>query len=250
MTKILIVDDDVVLTRNLCDWLTRERYTVEQVADGKEALDRLRFHYHDLVILDWLLPNMSGLEVCRQYRLSGGKVPILMLTGRNDVIDKEEALDAGADDYLTKPFHLKELSARVRALLRRPPQLNGAVLSHGGITLDTTGRSARKDGKELALLPREYALLEFFMRYPNRVFSPEVLVERVWQTDSEVSPDSIRTYVTRLRAKIDVPGDRSLIRNIHGAGYKLDVPNLDGKRDPDTVVSPSNGISFVPGSIQ
>jgi DNA-binding response OmpR family regulator len=134
-----------------------------------------------------------------------------------------EGLDAGADDYLGKPFELSELSARLRALLRRPAQYGGKILTVRSIVLETDTYRVTVDGKEVTLLPKEFALLEFLMRHPNQVFSSEALIDRVWPSDSEASPDTVRTYVNRLRKKLDVEGQSSAIRTIHGIGYKLDA---------------------------
>jgi DNA-binding response OmpR family regulator len=221
MAKILLVDDDPALLRCLTEYLSRELYVVDTVDNGQEAVERLRYFQYDLIILDLGLPHIGGLDICVQYRQSGGKTPILILTGRNEIADKERGLDSGADDYLVKPFHLKELSARIRALLRRPSQCQSMVIRRGNIALDPATHAVYKNEKPLHLLPREYALLEFFMRNPDTIFSPETLVDRVWKSDSEVSPESIRTYITRVRAKIDDPGVPSMIQNIHGAGYRL-----------------------------
>jgi DNA-binding response OmpR family regulator len=225
MSKILIVEDDLVLQRNVSEWLTAERYVTEALSDGAEALERIKHYQYDAIILDWMLPGLSGLSVCKEYRQAGGKAPILMLTGKRDLDEKEEGLDAGADDYLTKPFHLKELSARLRALLRRPTSYTSNVLRFDYLTLDPTSHHVSKAGIDVHLLPREYALLEFFMKHPEQVFGADIILNRVWDSTSEVSPESIRTYITRLRSKIDIKGRPSLIKTVHGYGYKLTMSN-------------------------
>ncbi len=221
MAKILIVEDDLRLAENIGKWLVLEKHVVEHLEDGQEATDHLRFYPYDLIILDWGLPGVSGIEVLRQYRSHGGIAPVLMLTGRKEVDEKEKGLDAGADDYLTKPFHMRELGARVRALLRRPPEHPGQTLRFGDLTLDTVNHRVMKGDQEIELLPKEFALLQFLMRHPGQVFSPEAIVDRVWASISEVSPESVRTYVTRLRSKIGSAGEESVIKNIHGVGYRL-----------------------------
>lgn len=222
MAKVLLVEDEKALSDVVVDWLTSQQYLVDHVDNGKEAMDRLRFYQYDLVILDWNLPEMEGIDVCKQFRLGGGLTPILMLTGKRAIEDKESGLDAGADDYLTKPFHMKELSARIRALLRRPAAITGKDLTARDVILDPTTHRVTKAGQEVTILPKEFALLEFLMRHPQEVFSAEALIERVWPTDSEASSSTIRTYVNRLRNKIDTDSQASMISTVHGIGYRFD----------------------------
>lgn len=217
----MLVEDDKVLANNVTQWLEFEHYVVEGVTDGEDALDRLRYYNYDVVILDWGIPKLAGIEVLRSYRAGGGTTPVLMLTGKDTIVDKELGLDSGADDYLTKPFHVKELSARIRALLRRPQPMTGNSLTFNDLELDTLNHTVKKGNKDIRLLPKEFSLLEFFIRHPNQVFSAENIIDRVWNADSEVSPESVRTYVTRLRSKIDVKGQDSIIETVHGVGYKL-----------------------------
>jgi DNA-binding response OmpR family regulator len=171
------------------------------------------------------MPGMSGVEVCRQYRNSGGRALVLMLTGRDHVADKTQGLDAGADDYLTKPFHPDELSARLRALLRRAGSVGSTQLQAGDVVVHPASFKVLKNGKEIQLLPKEFALLEFLMRHQNEVFSSEALLERVWPSESEASPETVRVHITRLRSKIDEPGQPSMIKTVHRVGYKLEPPN-------------------------
>jgi two-component system OmpR family response regulator len=178
-------------------------------------------HPYDLVILDWMLPGRSGTEICRDYRARGGSAPILMLTAKAEVDDRAEGLDSGADDYLTKPFHPKEFSARVRALLRRPQSVMAKTLKAADIELDPSQIKVFKAGQQIHLLPKEFALLELFLRYPTQVFSAEALLDRVWNTDSSASLDTVRTYIKTLRKKIDNNPKDSLIRTVHGVGYSL-----------------------------
>lgn len=206
------------------DWLENERYTVEEAHTGPEALDFLKLYEYDLVILDWMLPQTSGVEVMKAYRAAGGRSPILMLTGKRAIMEKEFGLDAGADDYLTKPFDMRELSARIRALLRRSPAVRHTVLRCGNVSLDSANCSVARDGVELKLLPTEYSLLEFLMRNQGCVFSTAALLEHVWKSDSEATDVAVRTYITRLRKKIDTDGAPSLITTVHGLGYKLEAP--------------------------
>lgn len=225
MAKILIVEDDPELSGVLQDWLVSEHHVVDTVDDGTEADQLLRHYAFDLVVLDWDLPGMLGVEVCRQFRSRGGSTPILMLTGKGEIKDKTTGLDAGADDYLTKPFHPDELSARVRALLRRPAPVTATnELKAGDLVLEPGTYRVMRAGKDIRLLPKEFALLEFLMRHPNVVFSAEALIDRVWSSDSDASPDTVRTNIKRLRQKIDTEGQRPMIATVHGVGYKLEVP--------------------------
>lgn len=222
MAKILLVEDDRNLAGTVQEWLEFEHYLVEWVETGTDALDMMKSYKYDVIVLDLTIPKMDGIEVCKHYRAQGGQSPVLMLTGRGTVPDKEVGFDAGADDYLTKPFHLKELSARIRALLRRPNSLAGEVLEAGNIALDITAHKVTKAGEEIHLPRMEFALLEFLMRHRGQVFSAEALLDRVWTADSDKSPETIRTSVKKLRSKIDTKGEPSLIRNVHGVGYKLE----------------------------
>ena len=225
MSKILLVEDEADLSGPISDTLTREKHVVQVVANGDEALECLRLYQYDLIILDWMLPGASGLDICRKYRSNKGTTPILMLTARASLEDKEAGLDCGADDYLTKPFHLRELLARVRAILRRPAQTPGTIITIGYLTLDPLAKTVTKSDKPLHLLPKEYALLEFFMRHSNQVFSAEALVDRVWPSDSLMLPDTVRTYIKNLRKKIDVDDSvPSMISTVHGMGYKFEAP--------------------------
>lgn len=223
MAKILLVEDDKNVASTVQQWLEHEHYRLEVVEDGVSALELLTSYEYDVVVLDVSLPRMSGFDVCKKYRESGGQARVLMLTGRRTVAEREEGLDLGADDYLTKPFDLKELSARIRALLRRPGAVKGNLLKAGDLILDPTAFKLTRDGKDIHLPKMEFALLEFLMRHPGQVFSSEALLERVWTSDSERSSETIRTCVKKLRDKIDAEGKPSIIKNIHGVGYKLET---------------------------
>ena len=221
MAKIFYLEDEKALADIVMDWLTSQGYMVDWVNLVGEAKVRVKIYQYDLIILDVNLPDGTGLEVCREYRAHGGTTPILMLTGRDKIQEKALGLDSGADDYLTKPFHMDELAARVRALLRRPAAFAGSVLKFDDLELNTSTHRVIKAGTEIQLLPKEFALLEFFMRHSGQVFSADALIERLWPTDSEASPDAIRIYITRLRNKIDTKGKTSLISTMRGVGYRL-----------------------------
>ncbi len=223
MAKILLVEDDKLLIKNVCQWLAVDKHTVEVAMDGKDAVDLLRTYKYDAIILDWMLPGLDGIDVLRKFRETGGSTPVLFLTGKTSIAEKEIGLDAGADDYLTKPFHMKELSARVRALLRRPADLGMTVLKARNIEIDLKKHTVSRSGQLIKMMRKEYALLEFLARHPNQLFSAEALIERVWHAERDTSPIAVRTYITRLRAKLDNEGEDSIIETVHGVGYKLIV---------------------------
>lgn len=221
MPKILIVEDDKDAAKMVLDWLSSQHYTVDVLHDGLEGLNRLLEIPYDAVVLDWNLPSLSGPEICRRYRLKDGTAPVLILTGRNAISEKEQGFNAGADDYLTKPFHVKELAARLGALLRRPANLQNQILTARDIVLDSKMHEVKKNGQKVELLRVDFALLEFFLRHPNEVFTAEALTQRVWHTDKEVGSDAVRSSVRRLRQALDSNPEDSIIQNIHRVGYRL-----------------------------
>jgi DNA-binding response OmpR family regulator len=223
MAKILLIDDDIELTVVIAGWLASENHLVEVVHDGREALDRLRACQYDVILLDWTLPEMEGIEILKTYRNEGGVTPVIMLTGRRAVNEKTIGLDTGADDYLTKPFHMDELAARIRASLRRATKATANVLKCGDLELDPVKHTVTKAGANVQLLPREFALLEFLMRHPGDVFSSEALLQRVWHSDSEATAEAIRTCIKRVRQKLDNDNEESLIETIARIGYRLRV---------------------------
>lgn len=219
MSKILLVEDDADLAENIRDWLIGEQYFVDLIEQGKDALSMAQMQQYDLVILDWGLPDMTGIEVMKLLRSRGGNMPILMLTGKKTVEEKEKGLDSGADDYLVKPIELRELSARIRALLRRPVAVASKTLSVGGISLDPSTFRVSRNGEEIVLQPKEFALLKFLMEHPNQVFGAEAIITRLWPTETEVSADVVRKHINKIRGKLDLEGRPSIIRTIHGVGY-------------------------------
>jgi two-component system copper resistance phosphate regulon response regulator CusR len=225
MPKILLVEDDENLSVVLQMHLEHDRYMVDHVERGTDALSQLKSHSYELIILDWMLPDISGLEVCQQYRHQGGKVPVLMLTARGSVDDRAAGLDAGADDYLVKPFHPTEQSARVRALLRRPTVIAGRILKVQDLEMDTVECRLIREGKEIQLTTKEFALLELLMRYPNQSFSLESILDRLWESDSYASIDTVRTHMKTLRKKIGDSEENALIHTKRGHGYRI----VDGK---------------------
>lgn len=219
MAKIFIVDDDPELLDALKGWLSRENYLVESAATQRDAVASLSSYDYDVLVLDWTLPDGTGYEICKYYRGKGGAAPILMLTGRSSVDDKAAGLDAGADDYLTKPFHVKELGARLRSLLRRPRNVRTDILKVRNLELDPINHQVSRDGVQIHLAPTEFNLLEFLMRHEGSLFSPETILARVWSADSDRSPYTLRTCIKKLRERIDEPGKPSIIKNVRGLGY-------------------------------
>jgi Response regulators consisting of a CheY-like receiver domain and a winged-helix DNA-binding domain len=209
MSRILIVEDEDGLSGAIKEWLEDEYYVVAVEKDGLTALNRLLAETYELVLLDWMLPHMSGIEVCKRHREAGGKTPILIITAKSTLTAKEEGLDSGADDYLTKPFNMRELSARVRALLRRPQTQPLSILEAGDISLDRNARSVMKNGQIVRLLPKEFILLEVLMRHYGTILSPEDLIDHVWGANSEIVPDTVRSHVKALRKK------STIRRNLH-----------------------------------
>lgn len=202
--------------------LKKDGHSVVHADCKASATELLAKDSYDLIILDWELPDGSGVDICKDFRAGGGSTPILMLTGKSKTTDKEIGLDSGADDYLIKPFSFQELKARLRALMRRSARpLSQNVLSCGNLTLDPANFHASLDEKYLQLVPKEFAILEFLMRNPNQVFSAESLISHVWTADEVVSPDTLRTYIMNLRRKVDPGKQDSRIETVHGIGYRF-----------------------------
>lgn len=222
MARILLADDDHQLCGLVEDWLVHENYTVDVAYSGGTAEELLKTYEYDVIILDWDMPEKKGIDVCKAYRDRGGTAPILMLTGKSTIDSKETGLDAGADDYLTKPAELRELSARIRALLRRKTSKPVVTVTVADLVLDTSARKITRNGKEIELWPIEFALLEFLMRHPNQVFNSDALLHQVWKSEASAGPEAVRTTIKRLRKRIDEGREDSLIKNIYGFGYKLE----------------------------
>lgn len=220
--RVLLADDDDAMTATLSEWLKLQGFTVELAQDGAETMERLATGQYDAIVLDWEMPFMNGLEICEKFRAAGGMTPILILTGKSAVEQKEQGLDAGADDYLTKPFHFKEITARLRALLRRPTQIITDQIQIRDIVLNPKTKKVTKDEREISLQPMEYAVLEFLMKHPNEYFSPDHLLRRLWDSDAEVSHDAIYSCIKRVRKKLEVNEARPLITSQYGVGYRLE----------------------------
>lgn len=221
MKRVLVVDDDPSVTSVLKRGLSYESFAVDVASSGGEALAMARERYPDLVILDVMMPGLDGLEVLRRLRAADEHLPVLMLTARDSDRDQVVGLEAGADDYLTKPFTFKVLLARVRALLRRSQSERPAVLRFVDLSLDTGTMTARRRNREIGLTRTEYELLKAFMRNPRRVLSKGLLMERVWGGDFEGSTNVLETYVKQLRQKLEAAGEPRLIHTLRGSGYVL-----------------------------
>jgi two-component system copper resistance phosphate regulon response regulator CusR len=218
--RILLVEDEAHAAELLAKGLREQSYAVDVAADGECALEAAALTPYDLVVLDWMLPRKSGYEVCRELREAGSRVPILMLTALDGVDDRVAGLDAGADDYLVKPFHFRELLARVRALLRRGPELLPDVLAVGEIEVDSRAREVRVDGLVVELTAKEYALLEYLARHAGEVVGRADIAEHVWADTYDPFSNLIEVYIQRLRKKLGAAG-RRYIHTRRGAGYVL-----------------------------
>ncbi len=222
MAKILLVEDDRDLTVLIGDALESEKHLVEIVHSGLDGRECLLMSKYDAIILDWDLPELTGLDVLKTFRAAGGNTPVMFLTGKANLADKEVGFNAGGDDYLTKPFEMKELVLRLRAILRRPVQIQDEALRVRDIVLDIGQHRITKSGVELKLFPKEFALLEFLMRHPNQTFSADSLLKHVWHSDSNAGVETLRQSLARLRQTVDSDRANLLIRTIYGVGYRLE----------------------------
>src|SRR6266542_3557782 len=224
--RILVVDDERAVRESLRRALTLEGYEVELAEDGEEALVRLRSgeSHPDALVLDVLMPGLNGLDVCRTLRRAGDRVPVLMLTARDQVDDRVAGLDAGADDYLVKPFALEELHARLRALLRRGGNGTGEVLRFADLEMNPATREVSRTGEPIELTRTEFSLLELFMLNPRQVLTRSIIFERVWGYDFGYGSNSLDVYIGYLRRKTEAGGRPRLIQTVRGVGYALREP--------------------------
>jgi two-component system, OmpR family, response regulator len=218
---LLVVEDDVRMAGLLKRGLEEEGYAVDVAANGEDGVWLGTENGYDAVVLDLMLPDLDGFEVCRRLRAAGRWAPVMMLTARDAVSDRVAGLDAGADDYLTKPFSFQELFARLRALVRRGAGERPAVLEVGDLSLDPATRKATRDGQELTLSAKELALLEYFMRHPGEVLSRSQIIEHVWDFAYDGGSNVVDVYVRYLREKVDRPFGRRSLETVRGAGYRL-----------------------------
>lgn len=220
--KLLLVEDEPKIARAIKLGLEQERSTVEVVHDGPGGLSAALGDSYDAIILDRMLPGgIDGLDICAKIREKGVKTPILMLTAKGQIRDRVNGLNAGADDYLVKPFSFEELLARLRAITRRPHETNGAVLEVEDLTLDTVTYDVQRAGKPISLSQTEYSLLEYLMRNKNRVLSKANIINHVWDFDADILPNTVEAYIGYLRTKVDKPFDTPLIQTVRGFGYKI-----------------------------
>ena len=229
--RILVVEDERVAAEVLAKGLREHAYAVDVATDGATALDQASTNDYDLLILDILLPRINGLEVCSRLRSEGLSMPILMLTARGGPDQRVEGLDAGADDYLPKPYHFPELLARVRALLRRGPALTQSVLSFHDLTVDTRARRVERAGEIISLTAKEYALLEYLLRRQGEVVGRADIAEHVWDDSFDPMSNLIEVYIQRLRRKLDDNHSVKLIHTQRGAGYSLTIADDAGVQD-------------------
>jgi len=220
--RVLLIEDDRRLSRALRRTLEEERYVVDEAADGVEGEDLAREGEYDFVVLDVMLPRRDGVTVCRNLREARVATPVLMLTARDTVADRVTGLDAGADDYLIKPFASLELLARLRSLSRRRTEgMAEALLECGGVVMDLVRHEVHRDGREIELTAREFALLEYFLRHPGQALTRTQILAAVWRYDSEVVSNVVDIYVHYLRDKLAHGSEKQLIRTIRGVGYTL-----------------------------
>ena len=219
--KILLVEDEHRIAQSIKKGLEQERMAVDVAYDGIEGYDLAIDEKYDLIILDLMLPGMSGLEICSKLRQNKKQTPILILTARGQIEDKVDGLNKGADDYLTKPFAFEELLARIRALVRRPQSISKELLIVDDLSMDTNSFEVIRNKKEIKLSSKEYALLEFLMRHPKQILSKEQIMNHVWSYETDILPNTVEVYIRNLRNKIDKGFDYPLIQTVRGFGYKL-----------------------------
>ena len=220
--RVLLIEDDVTIARRLKEGLEDESYAVDVANDGSEGYRTAAADDYDVIILDIMLPEMNGYEVCRALRNDGNKTPILMLTARDAERDIVEGLDTGADDYLAKPFSFDVLLARIRALLRRPNEKLEEIIQVGDLKLDPSSKRVTRASQEISLTAKEYGVLEYLMRNKGKVLSKEQIISHVWDFDADVLPNNVELFIMFLRRKIDKPFKSKLIYTVSGFGYKLE----------------------------
>jgi two-component system, OmpR family, response regulator QseB len=222
--KILLVEDDLRIAKPLAEDLRNQHHVVDLARDGVEGWEYSQTTDYDLILLDLMLPRLDGITLCQQLRAGGCRSQILMLTAKDTTTDKVVGLDAGADDYLVKPFELEELSARIRALSRRGMELQPTIVRQGAFQLDGASHTVMYADQALSLTPKEYLLLECLIRHPAQVFTRQMLLDKLWELDRASGEETIKTHVTNLRRKLkQVGGSEDLIQTVYGVGYRLHV---------------------------
>lgn len=226
--RILVVEDERKVASFIRRGLEEERYIVETASDGEEGLRLAKENVYDAIVLDVMLPRLDGYSVLRALRASGNPTPVLMLTARGTTEDRVQGLDLGADDYLSKPFHFEELAARLRSILRRSLPEKTTKLTCGDLTLDLVSHFAYRNGKEIELTTKEYALLEYFMRNKERILSRSMIMQHVWKHNFDPESNIIDVYVKRLRQKIERPDQVQMVQSVRGVGYRMrDIPSTE-----------------------
>lgn len=226
--RVLLVEDDDRLATNLALALRESGFAVDVVANGARALEEAGVFPYDVIVLDLQLPDMNGTEVCSRLRERGTTTRILMATAADAVTDRVRGLEIGADDYLVKPYTVEELTARIRALLRRPAEIVPTRLGVADLTLDTGTRVAHRGGRDISLTTKEFAVLEYLMRNPGRVVTRENISDHAWDANYDPFSNIIDVYIARLRKKVDGEGEMPLIETVRGAGYRLGPPGAGG----------------------
>jgi two-component system, OmpR family, response regulator QseB len=222
--RILLVEDDQRIAKPLAEDLRHQHHIVDLAKDGLEGWDYAQSANYDLILLDLMLPRLDGITLCKHLRANGYRSQILMLTAKDRISDKVVGLDAGADDYLVKPFELEELSARIRALSRRPPEFQPSILQYGGFQIDLSSYVVMYENTPLSLTPKEYMLLECFLKNPTQVFTKQMMLDRLWELDRSSGEETIKTHIANLRRKLkqaDVPQD--FLCTVYGVGYRFSV---------------------------
>lgn len=220
--RLLVIEDERKIARVITESLKREKYAVDAAYDGEEGFNLADSQPYDLLIVDRMLPGLEGMEIVKKLRENGRSMPILFLTALSTTEDKTLGLDVGADDYLTKPFAIDELLARVRALLRRPPIQQPDILKIDDLKIDKQQQTVIRAGKIINLTSKEYALLEYLMQHPNQILSKETLIDHVWDFDADILPNNVEAYIKNLRQKIDKPFKKQLIKTVRGFGYRIE----------------------------
>lgn len=220
--RLLVIEDERKIARVITESLKREKYAVDAAYDGEEGFNLADSQPYDLLIVDRMLPGLEGAEIVKKLRENGKNMPILFLTALSTTEDKTLGLDIGADDYLTKPFAIDELLARVRALLRRPPIQQPDILKIDDLKIDKQQQAVTRAGKIIDLTSKEYALLEYLIQHPNQILSKETLIDHVWDFDADILPNNVEAYIKNLRQKIDKPFKKQLIKTVRGFGYRIE----------------------------
>jgi len=225
--RILIIEDDHKIANAIKKGLEQESYAADTSFEGKDGFGQAMTIDYDLIILDRMLPCMYGIKICHALRAEKNKTPILILTAKDKMTDKVEGLDAGADDYLVKPFAFEELLARIRALLRRPQKITDNILEVGDLMLDRLNFEVKRGGEKIQLSSKEFALLEYLMRNAGRILTKDNIIAHVWDYDADILPNTVEVFIGYLRDKIDrsFPDQAALIKTVRGFGYKIDLSN-------------------------